>query len=72
MLSFRLPTFTMWVFKPRTDPIQLSTSGADLSGPMRAALSAVTPGTKVFFTNVVAVGPDGTQRGLKDIVLSAN
>jgi len=39
---------------------------------MRAALNTVTPGTTVVFKEIVAVGPDGTQRGLDAIVISAN
>lgn len=70
--KFNVTHFTMWIFKPRQDPIQLTTAGSDLSGAMRSALGMVTPGSKVFFTNIVAVGPDGGQRGLDDIVLSAN
>ncbi|QQL50073.1 type IX secretion system motor protein PorM/GldM [Mucilaginibacter ginkgonis] len=70
--KFSVTRFTMWVFKPRQEAIQLTTSGADLSGAMKSALATVSPGTKVFFTNIIAVGPDGTQRGLDDIVLSAN
>lgn len=70
--KFNVTHFSMWVFKPRQDPIQLTTSGSELSSAMRSALASIGPGTKVFFTNIVAVGPDGTQRGLDDIVLSAN
>jgi hypothetical protein len=39
---------------------------------MRSAMSGVTPGTTVVFKDIIAVGPDGTQRGLDAIVLSAN
>ena len=70
--KFNVTRFTMWVFKPRQDPIQLTTQGSELSSGMKSALGTVTPGSKVFFTNIIAVGPDGTQRGLDDIVLSAN
>lgn len=70
--KFNITRFTMFILKPRQDPINLSTSGSELSGAMRQAMSTITPGTKVFFTNIMAVGPDGTPRGLNDIVLGAN
>lgn len=70
--KFNITRFTMFILKPRQDPINLSTSGSELSAAMRQAMSTITPGTKVFFTNIMAVGPDGTPRGLNDIVLGAN
>jgi len=39
---------------------------------MRAAMANVSPGTTVIFKDIIAVGPDGTQRGLDPIVISAN
>jgi hypothetical protein len=39
---------------------------------MRSLMSTVTPGTTVVFKDIIAVGPDGTQRGLDSIVLGAN
>ncbi|MCJ8210394.1 gliding motility protein GldM [Mucilaginibacter sp. RS28] len=70
--KFNVTRFTLWVAKPRQDPIQLVASGPDLTSAMRSAMATITPGTRVYFTNIVAVGPDGTQRGLDDIVLLAN
>src|SRR6185312_14188182 len=69
---FNVTRFTLLVIKPRQDPVILSTSGAELSAQMKAAIGTVTPGTTVVFKDIVAVGPDGTQRGLDPIVLSAN
>lgn len=70
--KFNVTRFTLWIVKPRQDPIQLTSQGADLSGAMKSAMATVTPGTRVIFANIVAVGPDGTQRGLDDISLLAN
>jgi gliding motility-associated protein GldM len=70
--SFNIQRFSLLILKPRQDPILLSTSGNQLSAQMRAAMATIIPGTRVAFTNVIAVGPDGTQRGLKDIIISAN
>jgi len=70
--KFSVTRFTMLVIKPRQDAIILTANGNELSGQMRAAINSVTPGTTVVFRDIVAVGPDHTQRGLDGIVLSAN
>ncbi len=70
--KFNVTRFSLTVIKPRQDAIILSASGSDLSGPMRSALATISPGSSVVFDNIIAVGPDGTQRGLDPIVLHAN
>ncbi len=70
--SFTIQRFTLLILKPRQDPVLYSTSGNELSSQMRAAMATLVPGSRIAFTNVIAVGPDGTQRGLKDIIISAN
>ena len=70
--NFSIQRFNLVIIKPRQDPILLSTSGNELSGQMRAAMASLTPGSRVIFTNVIAVGPDGSQRGLDDIIIAAN
>jgi gliding motility-associated protein GldM len=70
--KFNVTRFTILVVKPRQDAIILSTTGNELTAQMRTAISSVSPGTTVIFKDIVAVGPDGTQRGLDPIVLSAN
>jgi gliding motility-associated protein GldM len=70
--KFNVTRFTLIVIKPRQDAIINSTSGGELSGAMRTAMSGVTPGSTVVFKDIIAVGPDGSQRALDPIVLSAN
>ena len=70
--KFNVTRFTLLIAKPRQDVIQLSASGSQLSGAMHSALNTVTPGSTVVFKDIIAVGPDGKQRGLNPIVLSAN
>lgn len=60
--NFKVTKFTMIIAKPRADAIVLSTSGNQLSSSMASALNGITPGTRVIFDNIVAVGPDGTDR----------
>ncbi|WP_026897039.1 type IX secretion system motor protein PorM/GldM [Daejeonella oryzae] len=70
--KFNVTRFNLVIAKPRADAVILQTSGNTLSSQMRAAMASVTPGTRVIFDNIVAVGPDGTQRQLDGIVLTAN
>jgi gliding motility-associated protein GldM len=70
--SFKVTRFNLIIIKPRQDPISLTTSGNELSGQMKSAMATLSPGSKVIFTNVMAIGPDGSPRGLDDIIISAN
>ncbi|MFA6086868.1 gliding motility protein GldM [Mucilaginibacter sp.] len=70
--KFNVTRFTLLIVKPRQDVVTYSTTGGELSSAMRSAMNSVTPGTTVVFQDIIAVGPDGTQRGLDPIVLSAN
>jgi gliding motility-associated protein GldM len=70
--KFNVTRFSLLIAKPRQDVVIYSTSGSELSGAMRSAMNAVSPGTTVVFQEIIAVGPDGSQRGLDPIVLLAN
>lgn len=70
--KFSVTRFNLVIAKPRADAVILQTNGNTLSSQMRAAMAGVTPGTRVIFDNIVAVGPDGSQRQLDGIVLTAN
>jgi len=70
--KFNVTRFTLIIIKPRQDAVTLSTTGGELSGAMRSAMASVTPGSTVVFQDIIAVGPDGSQRGLDGIVLRAN
>jgi gliding motility-associated protein GldM len=70
--KFNVTRFNLIIIKPRQDAITLTATGGELSGAMRSAMNGVTPGTTVVFQDIIAVGPDGTQRGLDPIILSAN
>ncbi len=70
-IKFDVTRFTMYIMKPRQDAIILNSSSSELTPAMKSALSTIGPGTKVIFSNIMATGPGG-QRGLNDIILSAN
>jgi gliding motility-associated protein GldM len=70
--KFNVTRFTLIIIKPRQDPISLTTTGGEFSAQMKTAMNGVQPGTTVVFKDIIAVGPDKTQRGLDPIVLTAN
>lgn len=70
--KFNVTRFTLLVIKPRQDPLTFTSSGSELTSAMKSAISSIGPGATIVFKDIVAVGPDGTQRGLDPIVLSAN
>ncbi|WP_317130929.1 type IX secretion system motor protein PorM/GldM [Sphingobacterium daejeonense] len=70
--SFKVTKFSLIIAKPRADAIVLSTSGNRLSSSMKSALNGITPGSRVIFDNIIAVGPDGTPRQLNAVALTAN
>jgi hypothetical protein len=47
-------------------------NGNSIEGSAKSAINTVSAGTRVIFDNIIAVGPDGSQRGLDPIVLTAN
>jgi gliding motility-associated protein GldM len=69
---FNVTRFTLLIVKPRQDPITFTGNGNTLNAAMHSAINSITPGSTVVFKEIVAVGPDGTQRGLDNIVLFAN
>jgi gliding motility-associated protein GldM len=70
--KFNVTRFTLMVIKPRQDVISYTTNGSDLNSAMRAVMNTVSPGTTVVFKDIIAVGPDGSPRGLDPITFSAN
>lgn len=70
--KFNVTRFTLLFAKPRQDVIAKSGSGNELTAEMRTLMNTVTPGTTIEFKDIIAVGPDGTQRGLDPITFNAN
>lgn len=70
--KFSVTRFSLIIAKPRADAVVLQTSGNTLSPAMRSAIAGIGPGARVIFDNIIAVGPDGSQRALNSIALTAN
>ena len=70
--KFEVTRFSLVIARPRADVVVLQGTGNSFSQQMRAAIAAVTPGSRVIFDDIVAVGPDGTQRQLDPMAFKAN
>ncbi len=70
--KFNVTRFSLVIARPRADVVVLQTNGNTLSAQMSAAVAAITPGSRVIFDDIVAVGPDGTQRQLDPMAFKAN
>ena len=70
--KFKVTRFSLTIARPRADVVVLQTTGNSFSPQMIAAIASVTPGTRVIFDDIVAVGPDGSQRQLDGITFKAN
>ena len=70
--KFNVTRFTLLIIRPRQDAVSISGSSGTLNAQMKQALSTITPGSTIVFQDIMAVGPDGSQRNLDPIVLRAN
>jgi gliding motility-associated protein GldM len=69
---FNVTRFTLVVMRPRQDVLSFSATGNQLTSAMHTALNGISPGSRIVFQDIIAVGPDGTQRGLDPILFTAN
>ena len=70
--KFTITKFNMIVVKPRADAIVRQGTSNVLSSQMLQDLKGITPGSRLIFDNIIAVGPDGSQRSLTPIVINVN
>lgn len=71
--KFDITRFSMFVSRPRADIVgPLQSNSGNFSSQMQSALSSLPPGSQVFFSNIIATGPDGVQRELAPIAFGIN
>ncbi len=70
--QFKVTRFKLVIDKPRQDPLPFTGTGNELTAQMHQAMNTIAPGSRVVFEDIIAVGPDGVQRGLDPIVFIAN
>lgn len=71
--TFNVTKFSMMIQRPRVDPMgPYQGSNGVFSDAMKNALRNVTPGSFVYFYDIIATGPDGLQQQLDDISFRVN
>ncbi|MDN3587951.1 gliding motility protein GldM [Pedobacter aquatilis] len=66
-VSFKILRYKITVIKPRSEAVTIAGSGGSFAGAVRGAMNAITPGSKVFFDDIVSQGPDGRQKILPSV-----
>lgn len=69
--KFTVRSFKMIVAKPHQDGIVTSSNSGELSSSQKAGLASLSPGSTLYFDDIIAVGPDGSQRQLDPIIFKA-
>lgn len=70
--KFDISHFTMYIVKPKGDPVVLESNSNAFTPQMQAAANGVTSGCRLFIDNVFATGPDGMKRQLDPIAFMVN
>ena len=65
--KFDINHFSMYITKPRGEPQVLESNSNAFTQQMQAAMGGITSGSRVFFDNIFATGPDGMKRQLDPI-----
>lgn len=69
-VQFKIQRYKLTIIKPRSDAVTIAGSGGSFTGAVKAALNSITPNTRVFFEDIVSVGPDGRQRILPSLAFT--
>lgn len=67
---FSIQHFTMYLIKPRSEPMVFEANSNAFTPAMQTAMSAIVSGARVTFDNVFATGPDGMKRQLDPITFT--
>jgi gliding motility-associated protein GldM len=71
-LKFNIKSYKLTIIRPRQDAVTVAGYGGTLSQEVKDKLRLVTPGTRLIFDEIYAVGPDKKDRLLNPITLKAN
>ncbi|WP_330221048.1 GldM family protein [Pedobacter riviphilus] len=69
-VKFKILRYKLTIIKPRSDAVTIPGSGGSFAGAVKGAINSITPGTRVFFEDIVSVGPDGRQKILPSLAFS--
>ena len=67
---FTVQHFSMFVTKPRGEPQVFESNSNSFTPAMSAAMQSISSGSRVFFDNIFATGPDGMKRQLDPIAFT--
>ena len=67
---FTIQHFSMYITKPRGEPQVFESNNNSFTPAMSAAMNGIVSGSRVFFDNVFATGPDGMKRQLDPIAFT--
>jgi gliding motility-associated protein GldM len=67
---FSIQHFTMYVIKPRSEPLVFEANSNAFTPAMTAGMQGITSGSRVTIDNVFATGPDGMKRQLDPITFT--
>jgi hypothetical protein len=67
---FAIQHFTMYVMKPRSEPMVFESNSNAFTPAMTAGMQGITSGSRVTIDNVFATGPDGMKRQLDPITFT--
>ena len=70
--KFHIKSYKLYIIRPRQDAVVVSGYGDALSQEVKDKLRLGTPGTRLIFDDIYAVGPDKTDRLLNSITIKAN
>ena len=71
-LKFNIKSYKLTIIRPRQDAVTVDGYGGTLSQEVKDKLRLVSPGTRLIFEEIYAVGPDKTPRLLNSITIKAN
>ena len=71
-LKFNIKSYKLTIIRPRQDAVTVSGYGGTLTQEVKDKLRLVTPGTRLIFDEIYAVGPDKKDRLLNPITIKAN
>lgn len=69
-LKFNVKSFSAIIIRARQDLIRLQSNSAAITPEMLGAMNGLGPKDKVIFDDIIASGPDGTNRKLNSVVIS--
>lgn len=69
-LKFNVKSYVVTILRARQDPNRIQVNSAAITPEVQSAMNGLGPKDKVLFDDIIATGPDGSNRRLNSIVIS--